>query len=88
MFAAQGNLTEALKSYRASSAIRDRLAAADPRNALWQRDLSVSHEHVGDVLADQGDLPHALSSYRMSLAIRERLATADEHNAERQRDWC
>ena len=40
---AQGQLDDALAAYRASLAIRERLAAADPSNAGWQRDLSVSH---------------------------------------------
>jgi hypothetical protein len=39
---AQGNLPEALKSFRDGLAIRDRLAQADPGNAGWQRDLIVS----------------------------------------------
>jgi hypothetical protein len=39
---AQGNLTDALKSYRDDLAIRERLAKADPTNAGWQRDLSIS----------------------------------------------
>src|SRR5262249_29459117 len=40
---AQGDLSAALTSYRASLAIAERLAKADPSNASWQRDLSVSH---------------------------------------------
>ena len=60
---AQGNLPEALKSFRDGLAIRDRLASADPGNAGWQRDLSVSYNKVGDVLEAQGDLPEALKSY-------------------------
>ena len=43
MLVAQGNLAEALKAYRDGLAIAERLAAADPSNAGWQRDLSVSH---------------------------------------------
>ena len=43
MLRAQGDLTAALASYRASLAIRVRLAAADPGNASWQRDLWVSY---------------------------------------------
>ena len=39
---AQGNLPEALKSYRDGQTIFERLAKADPGNAGWQRDLSVS----------------------------------------------
>ena len=62
----QGNLPEALKSYRDSLAIVDRLAKADPGNAGWQRDLAVSYEKVGDVLVAQGNLPDAFKSYRDS----------------------
>ena len=78
---AQGNLTEALKSYGDGLAIIDRLAKADPGNAQWQRDLSVSYNRIGDILADQGNLPDALKSYSDCLAIRDRLATADPGNA-------
>ena len=37
---AQGNLAEALKSYRDGLAVGDRLTKADPENAVWQRDVS------------------------------------------------
>ena len=68
---AQGDLAGALKSYRDSLAIIDRLAQSDPGNAGWQRDLSVSYEKIGDVQMAQGDLAGALDSYRDSLAIIE-----------------
>ena len=61
---AQGNLPEALNSFRDSLAIAERLAKSDPGNAGWQRDLSVSYIKVGDVLVAQGDLPEALKSYQ------------------------
>jgi len=57
---AQGDLTDALKSYTDSFAIRDRLAKSDPGNAGWQRDLSVSFNKVGDVQVAQGDLSLAI----------------------------
>ena len=82
----QGNLTGALESYRGSLGIRDRLAKADPNNAGWQRDLSVSYEKVGDVLVAQGNLTGALESYRGSLGIADRLAKADPNNAGWQAD--
>jgi tetratricopeptide (TPR) repeat protein len=66
---AQGNLPEALKSYRDELAIADRLAKADPGNAGWQRDLSVSYNKLGDVLVALGNLPEALKSYRDELAM-------------------
>ena len=59
---AQGNLAEALTSFRDGLAIRDRLAQADPGNAGWQRDLSVSYNKIGDVLKAQGNLAEALTS--------------------------
>ena len=83
---AQGNLPEALKSFRDGLAISERLAKADPNNAGWQRDLSVSYNKIGDVLVAQGNLPEALKSFRDGLAITERLAKADPNNAGWQRD--
>ena len=72
--------------YRDAAAIADRLAQADPGNAGWQRDLSVSYDRVGDVLVAQGNLPEALKSYRDDLAIADRLAKLDPGNAGWQRD--
>jgi hypothetical protein len=46
----QGDPTAALQAYRDSLAIAERLAKADPGNAGWQRDLSVSYSKVGNVL--------------------------------------
>jgi len=82
----QGNLAEALKSFRDGLAIAEQLAQADPGNAGWQRDLSVSYDRVGDVLVAQGNLAEALKSFRDGLAIRDRLAQADPGNAGWQRD--
>ena len=83
---AQGNAAGALRKFRASLAIAERLAAQDPTNAEWQRDLSVSHSKVGDVLLAQGDAAGALREYRADLAIAERLAAQDPTNAGWQRD--
>jgi Flp pilus assembly protein TadD len=70
---AQGDLASALRSYRDSLTIADRLTKSDPGNAEWQRDLSVSYDRVGDMQTAQGDLASALKSYRDSLTIRDRL---------------
>jgi hypothetical protein len=59
---------------------------ANPGNVLWQHDLSVSHDRVGDMLAAQGRVPDALQSFRDGLAIRERLAKAAPANAGAQFD--
>jgi tetratricopeptide (TPR) repeat protein len=82
----EGKLEPALKSYRDSLAIFEKLAKQDPSNAGWQRDFSVSYNKVGDVQSAQGDLAGALKSYRDSLAIREKLAKQDRGNAGWQRD--
>jgi tetratricopeptide (TPR) repeat protein len=86
VFRAQGNLPEALKSFRDGLAIRDRLAQAHPGSAGWQRELSVSYIKIGDVLVAQGNLPEALKSFRDGLAIAQQLAQADPGNTGWQRD--
>jgi tetratricopeptide (TPR) repeat protein len=83
---AQGDLAGALKSYRDSLAIREKLSKQDPGNAGWQSDLSISYDRVGDVQNAQGDLAGALKSYRDSLAIREKLSKQDPGNAGWQSD--
>lgn len=69
-------LVDVLPLFKAALAIRERLAKADPENAGWQRDLSVSHIKIGDVLVDQGNVADALAAYKAAVAIRERLAKA------------
>ena len=82
----QGDLQAALKSYQESLAIAERLAASDPGNAGWQRDLLVSYNKVGDVLVAQGNLPAALKTYQQGLAIADRLAQSEPGNAQWQYD--
>ena len=67
-------------------AIRERLAAADPANTGWHRDLSLSHERLGTVAAAAGDLAAARTAYQASLAIAERLAAMDTQNAQWRAD--
>ena len=86
MAAEAGNLDAARTAYQASLDIAQRLAAADPANTEWQRDLSVSRNKLGDVARAAGDLATARGHYRASLDIRERLAAADPANTEWQRD--
>jgi tetratricopeptide (TPR) repeat protein len=80
-----GDLDQALKAYRESLAITERLVASDASNLVWQHDLSVSYDRLGEVLVVQGKLDEALKDYRESLAIRERLAATDRSNTLRQR---
>ena len=84
MQVAQGDLPAALASYQACLAISERLAKADPNNAGWQRDLSVSHDKIGDVLEAQGNLKAALETYRNSLTISKALVAKDGSNKQWQ----
>ena len=82
---AQGNLAQALKWYREGLAVElagaDRLAKANPENAAWQHNLSLSYSRVGDVLMAQGNLAEALKSYQDGLTVAGRLAKSDPENA-------
>ena len=64
------------QAYEDSLAIRQQLAAADPGDAEWQRDLAVSWDKVGDVRGAQGDLAGALRP-RGEPSIFEHLAASD-----------
>jgi hypothetical protein len=43
----------ALATYQAGLAIAERLAKADPANAQWQRDLSISRSNIDNVRREQ-----------------------------------
>ena len=87
---AQGNLAQALKWYREGLTVElagaDRLAKADPENAVWQHNVSLSYSRVGDVLMAQGNLAEALKSYQDGLTVADRLAKSNPENASWQRD--
>jgi tetratricopeptide (TPR) repeat protein len=61
-------------------------AQADPTNTGWQRDLSVSHNRMGDLARAAGDLDGARSAYQEAMTIRARLAASDPTNTDWQRD--
>jgi hypothetical protein len=85
---AQGNLGPALDSYRASLAIRERLAQADPGNAGWQRDLIVSHWRMADLAERQSEQIDARRHWQTALEIAKamdasgRLAPTDSYFVE------
>lgn len=71
---------------RAAERAFGELAATEPGNARWQRDLAVSHGKIGDARRVQGNLAGAFDAYQAMHRILEGLATADPGNAQRQRD--
>jgi hypothetical protein len=54
---ARGELPATLEAYKASEIILERMTKLDPGNAVWQSDLSVARERIGDVQLDQKDVP-------------------------------
>jgi tetratricopeptide (TPR) repeat protein len=74
-FKAQDKFDEALKAYRDSLAIRERLAAANPSNAQWQRDLAYIHALIGILMEAKGDLQAAVASYSEAIRIAPTLAS-------------
>ena len=86
VLAAQGHADDAVREYRASQAISEALAAKDPSNAVWQRELAISHDRIGALLLAQGDPAGALAASRLSLGIRTKLAAQDPSNDDTQRD--
>ncbi len=81
-----GELGQALEAYDLALVADKSIASTNPQNTEAQRDLSVSHNKVGDVQVAQGDLAGALVSYRARHAIAERLAASDASHAGWQRD--
>jgi tetratricopeptide (TPR) repeat protein len=77
---AQGDLAGALKSYRDSLGIAEKLAKQDPDNAGWQHDLAWSFRRVGQTLESQGKLTEALTAFQNFKETFERLTAKDSSN--------
>ena len=84
---ADDDLQAALGSYSESRTLRERLVGTDPGNAGWQRDLSVTLEKIGDVLAARGELPAAIAAYEESEPIARALAERFPEHRQFQSDY-
>ena len=62
------------------------MAALDPGNANWQRDLAIGLVKIGNVRLTSGDRDAALTAFQESLRLRRRLADTAPNNLEWQRD--
>ena len=81
-----GDLRAATRQLRAIHVRVQARAAGDPANTGWQRDLSISHERLGDVAMAAGDLEAARAAYQTRQDIAARLAAADPANTDWQRE--
>ena len=83
---AQGNFVEAVHAYTRRHAIAEHLAASEPANVEWQRDLILSHWGLAELLeripnhrADAVTHWARALAVAHSLADSSRLAPADAH---------
>jgi tetratricopeptide (TPR) repeat protein len=82
----QGELGDASEAIEKGVAIGEQLAAGDPGNTLWQRDLSVSYTELGSVFFRQGEYELAGEAFVKSLRIRKKLIEDDPSNTRWQSD--
>ncbi len=75
-----GDTEGALKSYKKSLGMREKLIADDPNNRKLQNDLANSYQSVGDMLYTIGKLKDGLSHYEKTVSIRQNLADAEPKN--------
>ena len=85
-FVGLGALSLAAEAFSQATEIQTEQLKAEPANTSLARNLSVSHNKVGDVMLAKGDLEGALEAFQNSRHIRERLAQQDPANAGWQRD--
>jgi len=78
----QGRPTDALKPYQAALEIRRKLVHLDQKNPLFQADLAVILQQIGNAFESLGDLGKALESNKEALDIRENLVSLSPQNLE------
>jgi hypothetical protein len=78
----------ALQTYQRAQIAAQSQLLADPGNAEWQRDLSISHNKIGDVQVAQGDREGALRSFQAGMTMARQLAERDPGNAQWQTDMA
>jgi tetratricopeptide (TPR) repeat protein len=83
---AAGNPVSARSAYTETLDLAEKLAAVNPEDAEWQRDLWINAEKIGDGLTAVRDHENALTAYRLGLMIAEKLAALDPVNAVRRRN--
>ena len=65
----QGDTAAALASYRKAEAIREELAAGDPKNARARSSLISTYQRIGNILRDIGDARGAEKYRQKELAL-------------------
>jgi tetratricopeptide (TPR) repeat protein len=73
-----GNTVGAINSYRKALAIRQSLLAKDPKNRVFQQELSGIYWKIGISLDGQADFTGALADLRKALALTEESGAAKD----------
>jgi tetratricopeptide (TPR) repeat protein len=84
--AAKGETDAALAAYEAARGEAEALAEKDPADTSRQRELSLTHDRIGDLYLTGERIEFALESYQRSLTIAKALAVRDRANLGYQRD--
>ena len=79
---AQGHPDMALATYQQAQQIRQALAAKDPGNSLWQRDLFTSLGNIGDMQLETSQASEALKTYQQAFEVMEALSKKEPGNDE------
>ena len=69
--------SEALRYYRMSLAIRDKLVTRDPENLKWRYELGVGHGNLATVLSSQGNLEQARNELEIAKEAFQQAAMAE-----------
>ncbi|TMH35459.1 MAG: ATP-binding protein [Betaproteobacteria bacterium] len=80
-----GNPRLARDAFEKSRPLIQMLIDSDPANLNWQRDLSIYHEKMGNVLMAESNLGGAVQEYRTSMDIVQQLVEQDHRDASWQR---
>ena len=84
--AATRDLPQARTDYLLARTLLTELLAEDGARTDVKRDLSLSHERVGDALLQAGDVAGAREAYAACLALRRELVARSRDNVEWRRD--
>lgn len=80
-----GKLTQASEAYAVALSLAQQITIAEPENLSSQRDLSISHAHVANILRRSAPAA-ALEHYQISLKIAQNLARLEPDNRQWQYD--
>lgn len=79
MLIEQGDVNGALSAYHASLAIRERLAAADPQNTGWQRDLATCYSRCAILCREQQDQAGVMEYFQKCFAVLDGMRRRGMH---------